>query len=259
MWTYPEDGVLGPSLFDIPVEELFFFVIQTYITSLIYILCNKPVLQAQYLDTSETRSAGVRLQKLIGQGVLFSAMALGCVLIICQGRVTYLGLILTWACPFLFTTWTLTAELILALPWTSTALPILLPTIYLWFVDELSLRQEIWTIETGTKLNSQLFGSLDLEEAFFFLITNTLVVFGIAAFDKAVSVCDTFPEYFPLPADSLSMKSLLLARVLSSSKYDMHRILGIQDAATRLRKKSRSFYLASSVFPGRVRIDLTLL
>ena len=31
--AYPPDVIIGPTLFDIPAEELFFFVIQTYIVS----------------------------------------------------------------------------------------------------------------------------------------------------------------------------------------------------------------------------------
>lgn len=259
VWTYPDNGVLGASLFGIPVEELFFFVVQTYITSLIYILCNKPVLHAQYIDTPASRPAWVRRGHVTGQGLLVALTAFGAVLIRRGGDGTYLGLILAWACPFLFITWSLTGPMLLALPWQATLLPIMLPTLYLWFVDELSLRRGIWTIETGTKLGTQLFGSLDLEEAVFFLITNTLVVFGIAAFDKAVAVCDAMPDRFPQPADALPVLSLLRARVLPSSAYDMDRVVGIREAVTRLQKKSRSFYIASSVFPGRLRIDLTLL
>ena len=41
--------------------------------------------------------------------------------------------------------------------------------------------------------------------------------------------------------------------------YDGERLAGIQEAVRRLQKKSRSFYLASSVFSGRLRTDLILL
>lgn len=145
------------------------------------------------------------------------------------------------------------------MPWACSLIPILVPTIYLWFVDELSLRNGVWNIEGGTKLDVQLFGSLEIEEAIFFLITNLLIVFGISAFDKAVAVCDAFPDRFPEPADTLPVMSLLRARITPSSEFDMNRILGFREAVKRLRKKSRSFYIASSVFPGRLRIDLTLL
>lgn len=34
--AYPPEAVLGPTLFSVPVEELFFFVVQTYIVSIVY-------------------------------------------------------------------------------------------------------------------------------------------------------------------------------------------------------------------------------
>jgi 15-cis-phytoene synthase/lycopene beta-cyclase len=91
VWTYPDDSVLGPSLFSIPVEELFFFVIQTYITSLLYILCNKPVLLAQHLDTPETRPPWVRQAKALGQMLLVAATASGGFLIRQHGEGTYMA------------------------------------------------------------------------------------------------------------------------------------------------------------------------
>jgi 15-cis-phytoene synthase/lycopene beta-cyclase len=259
VWTYPPGGVLGPSLFAIPVEELFFFVIQTFISALLYILFSKPVLQAQYLSTPESRPAWVNRGRAIGQVLLAGLAGWGGWLVSQNGDGTYLGLILAWACPFALLTWTLTADMILSMPWVTTLVPILAPTFYLWVVDELSLSQGIWSIEGGTKYDFQIFGSLEIEEAVFFLVSNVLVVFGIAAFDKAVAVCDTFPEKFERPADALPVGELLCARFTSTSSYDMHRINGIKEAVSRLQKKSRSFYIASSVFPGRLRIDLTLL
>ncbi|KAH8171652.1 squalene/phytoene synthase domain-containing protein [Sarocladium implicatum] len=259
VWSYPPGGVLGPSLFAIPIEELFFFVIQTFITSLLYILFSKPVLQAQYLTTPEARPAWIATGKLAGQAVLGGLAAWGGWLVSQNGDGTYLGLIFAWACPFALLTWTLTADMILAMPWLSTLIPILAPTFYLWVVDELSLSSGVWSIEGGTKYDWQLFGSLEIEEAVFFLVSNVLVVFGIAAFDKAVAVCDTFPDKFERPADALPVPELLRARFTSPRSYDMHRINGIKEAVSRLQKKSRSFYIASSVFPGRLRIDLTLL
>lgn len=270
VWTYPDGGVLGYSLVDIPCEELFFFVVQTYITGVLYVMCSKPVLLAQYLPApsvgdSKTEDEGCGRQgwkrkvRAIGQVALVSLTAWGALLIRAGGRGTYLGLILAWACPFLFITWSLTGEMILSMPWPATVLPIAIPTVYLWLVDELSLRSGIWTIEDGTKLGVSLFGSLDVEEALFFFLTNTLVVFGIAAFDQAAAACDAFPELFPRPADDLPVRELLMARVCPTSRYDGRRVKAVREAVGRLSRKSRSFYIASSVFPGRVRIDLSLL
>ncbi|TDZ21331.1 Bifunctional lycopene cyclase/phytoene synthase [Colletotrichum orbiculare MAFF 240422] len=258
IWSYPPDAVLGPTLYDIPIEELFFFIIQTYITAQLYIVLNKPVLHAKYLNSPTTVPQWIKHGKIVGQVALAASVGLGAYLIAKEGEGTYMGLILVWACTFALFTWTITAHLLLALPLACIALPIIAPTVYLWVVDELALGRGTWAIESGTKLEFKLFGDLEIEEATFFLVTNMLIVFGVAAFDKAVAVCDAFPDKFDEPADALSM-SLLRARVLPSSKYDMRRIFGLREADARLAKKSRSFRLASSVFPSRLRIDLTLL
>ena len=100
---------------------------------------------------------------------------------------------------------------------------------------------------------------IDCREAVFFLLTNVLIVFGLVAFDNASAILQTFPSIFShvpdLPSPILLVKSLLVP----TSQYDQDRIEGMQEALSRLRKKSRSFYLASGVFQGRLRIDLILL
>jgi len=96
-------------------------------------------------------------------------------------------------------------------------------------------------------------------EAVFFLATNTLIVFGLVAFDNALAVLYTCRRRFPaiptLPSPVLLVRALLTP----SSKYDLYALRGMNDAVTRLSRKSRSFYLASSFFTGRLRIDLMLL
>lgn len=96
-------------------------------------------------------------------------------------------------------------------------------------------------------------------EAIFFLLTNALVVFGLVAFDNSFAILESFPSLFPnfagLPSPTLLVKAFLIP----TSSYDAYRIKGFQEALKRLREKSRSFYLASGVFHGRLRIDLILL
>ncbi|MCJ1452240.1 hypothetical protein MMC28_002582 [Mycoblastus sanguinarius] len=96
-------------------------------------------------------------------------------------------------------------------------------------------------------------------EALFFLVTNVLIVFGLIAFDNAFAILQTFPSLFPtvpeLPLPILLVRALLVP----TSAYNEGRIGGLQEALARLRNKSRSFYLASGVFQGRLRIDLVLL
>lgn len=64
-----------------------------------------------------------------------------------------------------------------------------------------------------------------------------------------------FPNIPTLPSPLLLIRALLV----STNSYDEDRIEGLQQALRRLRAKSRSFYLASGVFQGRLRVDLVLL
>jgi 15-cis-phytoene synthase/lycopene beta-cyclase len=259
VWTYPPEVIIGPKWMGIPYEELFFFVIQTYITSLIYLLFNKPVLHAKYLRSQCDPEKWIVSTKLAGQLLLTGLTLYGAYCVHLGGEYTYIGLILVWATPFALITWTMAGRFIISLPLACTALPILLPTIYLWLVDELALGRGTWSIESGTKLGLCLFGVLEIEEATFFLVTNTLIVFGLATFDQYLAVIYAFPHLFPEVPQSPTPLMLLQGRFTGTNEYDLKRIEGIQEAVKRLKAKSRSFYLASSAFTGRLRIDLVLL
>ncbi|XXH05869.1 phytoene dehydrogenase AL-1 [Hypoxylon texense] len=259
VWTYPRDAIAGPRLLGVPAEELFFFVIQTYITSMLYILLNKPILHAQFLTNREEASPASRRIRTVGQVFLVGCIAVGTSLVIKGGEGTYLGLILMWACPFTLLTWSLSGYFLIKLPLICVATPILAPTIYLWVVDELALGRGTWAIESGTKLGWRLWGSLELEEAIFFLVTNTLIVFGLVAFDRGLAVLHTSPEQYSHASQTPSPGLLIKALLTDPAKYDMERVRGIRESVETLRRKSRSFYLASSTFPGRLRIDLILL
>ena len=193
IWSYPPDAILGPTLFSIPAEELFFFVIQTYITSLVYLCLNKanfaPALLPYEHGPEDNRTRGrwgwqqrhETLVKVIGQLALICAIIAGAALIKSGGAGTYLGLIICWAFPFLLLLWylnlhslppsghvadgfrSLSSQFMLRLPAFSIIGPIAIPTFYLWLVDSLALRRGTWVIVQGTKYNVQLFGSLDIE------------------------------------------------------------------------------------------------
>lgn len=172
---------------------------------------------------------------------------------------TYIKLIFMWASPVLLFLWSLSYPLLLTLPRSKTWLPIWIPTLYLWIVDTLALQRGTWSITSGTKLGVVVWPHLEIEEAVFFLVTNVLVTWGAYAFDNAVAILDTFPNLFPsrssMPSPILMIKSL----VVSTYDYDQDRLNGLQNALDVLAKKSRSFYLASGVFSGRLRIDLIIL
>lgn len=266
IWSYPPHVIIGPTLFDIPLEEVFFFVIQTYNTSLLYLILSRPTFQPTYLQT-ESSQHGPRnssqykwqLYKGIGQAILACVIAYGFMLVKEGREGTYSGLIIIWAVPVILLLWTIACQFIICLPLSNTLVPIAIPTLYLWIVDTLSLNRGTWVINHGTKFGSHLWDGLDIEEAFFFLVTNTLIVFGQIAFDNALCVLYTFPHLFPDPSPLPSPATLMRAITTPASKYDEDRIIGLQEAVARLKKKSRSFYLASSTFQGQLRMDLLLL
>lgn len=155
--------------------------------------------------------------------------------------------------------WALAHQLLLSLPQTKTRLPVILPTLYLWVIDTIALRRGTWSIESGTKLGINLWPGLEVEEAVFFLVTNTLVVFGCCAFDNAVAILDAFPDLYPKVPAIPSPMLLVEALMLPNAAYDAERLVGLRNALNILSRKSRSFYLASGVFSRRLRIDLVIL
>ncbi|PVH68704.1 hypothetical protein DL98DRAFT_662056 [Cadophora sp. DSE1049] len=255
VWTYPPHVIIGPTLFDIPAEEVFFFIIQTYNTSLLYLLLSKPVFHPAYVPSQKHQAT----QWNLGHAILAFLVTGGGFLVWRGNEGTYLGLILVWAGPFALLLWSLSSQFLLNLPRSSTIAPIAIPTLYLWVVDTLALKRGTWTIESGTKFGVHLWEGLEIEEAVFFLATNILIVFGLVAFDHALAILLTFPKLFSQVPELPSPFMLIQALLTDVSKYDEERVTGIQQAVQRLKKKSRSFYLASSTFSGRLRIDLILL
>ena len=193
IWTYPENAIIGPTLFRIPLEELFFFVVQTYTTSLLYLLVSKPTLHPIYLRDETGLEGGERLRqwKRGGQIVLIGIIIWGAHMVISREEGMYMGLIIVWAGPFLLLLWydarngvypgtskavadkirSLAYQLIVGLPLSNTLLPVAFPTLYLWIVDTLALRRGTWVIESGTKLGLHLWDGLEIECV---LASNTL-------------------------------------------------------------------------------------
>ena len=163
------------------MEELFFFVIQTYNTSLLYCLLTKPTFHPVYLR-SKIKNQALQFWRWTGIVLVASAVVVGAWMIESGGPGFYMGLIICWAGPFCLLLWsvlrcrdgisqevltcsarTLAYQFIILLPSKDTLLPIVLPTLYLWLVDTLALRRGTWVIEDGTKLSWQLWDGLEIE------------------------------------------------------------------------------------------------
>jgi lycopene cyclase domain-containing protein len=98
------------------------------------------------------------------------------------GHSTYLVLILVWAVPIIVIQWLLGADLLVR-RWKVLIPGILLPTLYLTLADSFALRSGTWTISPlqSLKIFLPMIG-VPIEEAIFFLVTNTLIIQGMILF-----------------------------------------------------------------------------
>lgn len=103
VWAYPSKAALGLAPLGIPVEEFFFFIVQTCITGLLYILLAKATVGQAVLARSMQRSP---LTRWTGTVVFSSLFLLGlCMVIHETTRYMYMGLILGWSMPVITMLW----------------------------------------------------------------------------------------------------------------------------------------------------------
>ncbi|GAB1205792.1 hypothetical protein APSETT445_004471 [Aspergillus pseudonomiae] len=254
IWTYAPDVVTGWTLYDIPIEEVSFFILQTYNTSLVYLILTRRLVLPMYLGTV------ARKETIIGALILLLNTLFGLIALRCGEQFTYIGLIITWAGPFLLIQWLLSSGFIMALPKMELMVSVTLPTLFLWTVDTISINQGVWTVEVPTKLGIQLWSGMDIEEVLFFLVTNMMIVFGLVCIDYAIAMatCElaqssealqSFPSYFRIFAQFVTNKHHPDARFVAS----------LGKAVERLAASSQSLYMGSAMFQGPLRIDLILL
>jgi lycopene beta-cyclase len=172
VWFYGTDRVLA-TIGYVPIEEYAFFILQPILTGLFLyrVLERYPM--------PELRPApGIR----IFGSLVFAAFAVGGFLFLLSGndRALYMGLILSWACPILLVLWAYAGDHIseFAKP---TIIAVVVPTLYLWVADRIAIGLGIWDISALYSFNWRPLG-LPIEEAVFFLVTNTLVVIGVQLF-----------------------------------------------------------------------------
>lgn len=173
IWHYGADRVIGTWGY-VPIEEYFFFVLQTLMTGL-WLLALRRRYPEPLLTEHDTKAAGV-VARAIGAALFLFVSASG-VLARLVPEGTYYGLITMWATPILALMWALGGDLL----WrkrSQVTLAFLLPTVYLALTDRIALAQGIWEISPAWRLPFELLG-LPFEEALFFLLTNMLVAFGM--------------------------------------------------------------------------------
>ena len=172
VWWYDELLVNGLVLGWVPIEEYLFFVLQTLLTGFL------TAYLVGMVKPSEPKSAGdvLRSRATVVVGVLW-LLAVG---LLVKGWTpgTYLSLILIWALIPIMIQLAYGADILYAYHRPLLAV-IVLPTAYLWLVDFLAIQSGTWTIDPAQTLGLAVGGTLVVEEMVFFLVTNTLIAFGI--------------------------------------------------------------------------------
>lgn len=171
VWDYPIGRVIGVIGY-VPIEEYFFFILQTAFTGyFVFFLTKKlPILN------NFNRSISIRV---LGSFLFLMIFIFG-IFFLKTDSTKYLGLILSWAAPVMLIQWAFGGDYLFK-NIRIYILSILFPTLYLWIADAVAIRLNIWSISekftTGYKLIN-----LPIEEAIFFLSTNVLVVQGLLLF-----------------------------------------------------------------------------
>jgi len=187
VWGYPA-GRVWTTLGGVPIEEVAFFLIQTWGVALTLFAVGRrgrpgpvgdgPVGDGPVGDgpvgDGPVGVAG-RWFRWLGAAIALAGAGVGLLVGATEpGR--YLGLILVWSMPILALQWAFGGDLLWSrgrvLAWA-----VALPTAWLWFADRLAIHWSIWWISTEKTLGWRPLG-LPIEEALFFLVASTLVAGG---------------------------------------------------------------------------------
>ncbi|CAD6967149.1 unnamed protein product [Tilletia controversa] len=212
-WGYPRACVLG-TVWRTPVEEYFFFLIQSVMSTLFTTLLTRWILPPLYLQPQATRSSVLRAGTLMP--ISYAALCLSGLALAYRSEDQhnyYLGMILWWSSvPLMLLTWG--AADYMAAVCSPTVLEgargayrpalgraaavfasVAVPTGYLWFADVFALRRGTWFISRHTSLEIFVIPDLPIEEATFFFVTNLILVVASFAFDRCVAVARFYPAY----------------------------------------------------------------
>ncbi len=172
VWWYNPVLVTGITFGYIPLEEYTFFVLQTLFIVLWFTLLARRIHIASHFAARRN----FRLISVSVMGILW----LTSVMLLVAGWKPghYLVLIFVWALPAIGIQLAVGADIL----WHYRRLvaAVLIPlTLYLCCADTIAIHSGTWTINPELTTGILLGGILPIEEAIFFLLTSTLLVFGL--------------------------------------------------------------------------------
>ncbi|KAJ1025756.1 hypothetical protein NDA18_004092 [Ustilago nuda] len=261
----------------VPIEEYFFFIIQSLISTLWCTLLTRWYLPNIYLVPTTTQGK----QRIWATPTLVAFAAcfvVGTKMAKPDTHGYYFGMISWWASlPLALLLWgsiDFIRNMGLRTGLVPFALSVMAPTVYLWCSDVYALRRGTWHINETTSLNILPIPDLPVEEMLFFFVTNLILVSACFTFDRCVAICrqtgsadlpPLSPSYLPL--DSLSTYIKLWSAFLRSDREPF--LASAASASVEpsdlvaslnvLRAASKSFNAASLLLPWDLRTDLGCL
>lgn len=176
IWSYSPGNVLL-TIYRIPIEEYFFFFIQTIIGCLITAWLLKRDIHKASPTLKINSKSFINILMMIG-------LTLGLYWIFPEAaEYRYLKLILFWALPIIFLQWSLCWKALMNYK-TTLFTSVAGLSLYFWVADSIAIQEKIWTFPPNTISGIELFNELPLEEALFFLVTNIMVAQGYILFTQ---------------------------------------------------------------------------
>jgi len=169
VWWYGNDTTLI-HFWEAPLGEYLFFILQPILTA--FFLYQITVVKDVSLKISKR-------ERILGICAGLLIMVLG-LIGLSNTSTFYLGSIMFWAAPILAIQWGFGWPYLLENK-KVVLTAIIVPTIYLWFADAWAISQGLWTISSEHTVGISV-GSLPLEEAVFFLVTNIFIVQGLVLY-----------------------------------------------------------------------------
>lgn len=187
IWTYAPGNVLF-SIYRIPIEEYFFFVIQTIIGCLFtaHLLRNS---QNKYQITIHPRRLGIFplcVASLIGLFYMMTSFS----------EWQYFNLIVVWALPIILLQWFVAGDILLKFL-KPLAIGVCSLTLYFWIADSVAIHNSIWSFPENSISGWTIARILPIEEALFFVVTNIMVVQGYILFTQADLVKSSLSARIP--------------------------------------------------------------
>jgi lycopene cyclase domain-containing protein len=177
VWWYDPALVTGLTIAYVPIEEYTFFVLQPILAGLwLFFLLRRMRQPGGQARRPALKGSQLRLWSVIVTAVIW----LGSVVLLASGWQPgiYMGLELVWALPPIALQLAFGADIL----WQNRRLLfwVIVPmTLYLSTADAIAINGGIWTINPEKSVDFLIGGILPVEEFLFFLLTNTLVTFGI--------------------------------------------------------------------------------